>query len=131
MSRKNHDNSFNFPSFEQYPMLNDKNIEQLQSLTKHHPDSLKDIINSLLEEAPVLLKNVEDALNKKQFEKIQRDIHSLKGIFATFGATRLFEISRYMDDNNKHENFDVTIKLYPILKTNYYKLEEILRERFF
>lgn len=130
MSTKNFDNGFKFPDFEQYPMFNDKNMEQLQALTKHHPESLKDIIKSLIEEVPVLLENVEDGINKTQFEKIQQHIHSLKGIFATFGASRLFEISRYMDENNKKENFDITFKLFPMLKSNYYKLEELLKERF-
>ncbi len=119
-----------YPDFEQFPMLNDRNIEKFQSLTTEQPEILKEIMNSFIEESTVLMKDIEKAINESDHEKFQEYVHTLKGLFATIGASRLFEISKFIDDNNKKENFDVARKYFPELKKYFTELQRIIKEKF-
>ncbi len=130
MNNKNTENKFKHPDFEQYPVFNNKNIEKLRSLAGDQTEVLKEIVNSFLEESSFLLKNIEDAIDKSQFEKLRENVHSIKGLFATIGATKLFEISKYMDENIKKDNFELTSKLFPMLKSNCSEFEKIIKNKF-
>ncbi len=116
--------------FDKYPLLNDQNIEKYQALTEQKPEVLTEIINSFFKESSYLISEMEDNINNDHLEKFQKNVHAIKGLFATIGATKLFEISNYMDKNNKQENFEIARRFLPILKSQYYELEEVLKNKF-
>ncbi|GEM_PF-1625308 len=122
---------YSFSYFENMPLLNDKNIAKFQSLTEDQPEVLREIMYSFIEESSVLIKDIESCIDDGQFNKFEEYVHAFKGLAATIGATRLLEISKYMDSNNKQKNFEVARKFFPLLKSTYYELEDVLKEKFF
>ncbi len=119
-----------YPDFEKFPVLNNKNIEKFQSLTNKQPEILREIMQSFIDESSDLLSDIEKAINEKELKKFQEHVHTLKGLFATIGASKLFEISKFMDEHNKQKNFDVARKLLPKLKINYKEVKVIIKEKF-
>ena len=133
MNKNNFEESnteISYPDFEQFPVLNNKNIEKFQSLTNKQPEILREIMQSFVDESSDLLSDIEKAINGKELKKFQEHVHTLKGLFATIGASKLFEISKFMDEHNKQKNFDVARKLLPKLKINYKEVKVIIKEKF-
>lgn len=116
--------------FEKFDMLNNDSVEKFKSLTEDNPEVLQEIMSSFIEESNTLIKDIEDSIEDSEMDKFRANVHSFKGLLATIGATRLFEISKHIDHNNKQENFDVARKYFPLLKSTYLELEQIIKDEF-
>lgn len=58
-----------------------------------------ELVDTFLQEAPVMLAELRSALEAQQADKFRRAAHSLKSNCNTFGATRLGAMARDLEDN--------------------------------
>lgn len=60
-------------------------------------DFVQELVNTFLEEAPLMLKELRDAQATGLADVFRRAAHSLKSNSNTFGATRLGEMARDLE----------------------------------
>lgn len=60
-------------------------------------DFIDELVDTFLDDAPKLLKELHAALKAGNAEAFRRAAHSLKSNGATFGATRLSELARELE----------------------------------
>lgn len=58
-----------------------------------------ELVDTFLEEAPVMLAELRSAMEAQQVDKFRRAAHSLKSNCHTFGATRLAAMARDLETN--------------------------------
>jgi CheY-like chemotaxis protein len=72
-------------------------LERLVKITAGDPGLLPALIDTFLADAPRLAENARRGLQQAQAGEVQRAAHTLKSTAATFGATRLSELSRSLE----------------------------------
>ena len=60
-------------------------------------DFAKELIETFLEEAPPMLADLRDALDKRDADRFRRAAHSLKSNSSTFGALALASLARELE----------------------------------
>ena len=60
-------------------------------------DFAKELIETFLEEAPTMLADLRDALDKRDADRFRRAAHSLKSNSSTFGALALASLARELE----------------------------------
>jgi diguanylate cyclase (GGDEF)-like protein/PAS domain S-box-containing protein len=73
-------------------------------LGEEDPAAMASLIKDYLEEAPELLAEIQQAINQKEPQKIQRSAHSLRSSSELFGATRLAVLCRTLENSVPLEN---------------------------
>jgi histidine phosphotransfer protein HptB len=61
------------------------------------PDFIGELIDTFLDDAPKLIKELQTALAKNDAEAFRRAAHSLKSNAATFGATHLSSLAKELE----------------------------------
>jgi HPt (histidine-containing phosphotransfer) domain-containing protein len=74
-------------------------------------DFMGELIDTFLEEAPGMFKEIEQALSESDAEGFRRAAHSLKTNANTFGATELAERAKELEYMARENNLDVGDKL--------------------
>lgn len=66
-------------------------------------DVMRELIDTFLGEAPRLLDTMREGLAKQNLRELNRAAHSLKSTAATFGAARLSQICRELEELSARE----------------------------
>jgi HPt (histidine-containing phosphotransfer) domain-containing protein len=74
-------------------------------------DFINELIDAFLEDAPLMVQNMQTALASGDVESFRRNAHSLKSNAYTFGATELGALARELEFRAKASNLDVGDKL--------------------
>jgi len=130
MHREDSENIKRGFDFTNTPILNQNNVEKFKSLTQDEPELLFEIFNSFIEDSSILVKEIELSVKTSQTEKFSKGIHTLKGLSASIGASRLFQITDYLDDINKNDNFEVAKEYLPLLIECYNELISDIKKTF-
>jgi HPt (histidine-containing phosphotransfer) domain-containing protein len=56
-----------------------------------------DVIDIFLNEEPVRLENLRKNIEEQEYDMLESNIHSLKGVISNFRAPRMFELTREME----------------------------------
>lgn len=64
-------------------------------------DFIGELVDTFLDDAPKLIKEMRSALPAKDADSFRRAAHSLKSNAATFGAKRLSELARELEQIGK------------------------------
>lgn len=60
-------------------------------------ETLKAIINAFINSGSILVGEVQKSMQKKDFEALKRQLHSLKGMSASVGVARMVALSESME----------------------------------
>jgi HPt (histidine-containing phosphotransfer) domain-containing protein len=77
--------------------LDTRALERLMKITGDAAGLLAGLIDTFLEDVPRLLGDAKRGLRTEQAEEVRRAAHTLKSTGATFGATRLSDMSRSLE----------------------------------
>jgi CheY-like chemotaxis protein len=77
--------------------LDPKALEQLLEVIGGDRESLKDLIQSFLEEGPELVNRLRQAVAANEADTLRRTAHTLKGSAADFGAVALASLCREIE----------------------------------
>lgn len=92
------------------PLSKDK-IDEILELTDGESSILIELFQSFLKDAKELSEGIKDAASNSDWEKLKFDVHSLKGLCGTIGATKLFDVCEVLNDDLKNNNKTTAITL--------------------
>ncbi|HRQ40170.1 MAG TPA: response regulator [Chloroflexota bacterium] len=84
------------------PSLDPAAIANLRDLVGGEPEYLVELIDSFLEDAPILLANMEKAVTEGNATALRLHAHSLKSNAADFGAKELAELCKQLEMAGKN-----------------------------
>ncbi|GEM_PF-2979634 len=87
-------------------LVNQNVINQIKVLAQGNEEYVKHLFNSFYTDAEELLNDCQTSFNTKNWVKLQKRIHTLKGLSGTIGASKLFELSKVVNDELKAKNFE-------------------------
>jgi HPt (histidine-containing phosphotransfer) domain-containing protein len=86
-------------------------FEELKQMSGE--DFIDELVDTFLEDSPKLVTEMKSALRTNDTDTFRRAAHSLKSNSATFGATRLSEMSRELEVLGKEHRLSEAEKLLP------------------
>jgi HPt (histidine-containing phosphotransfer) domain-containing protein len=78
-------------------MINTDLLDQLRELSGGSDEVINEIFKSFITDANEIKIKVLKHFNNAEFDKMQKEIHSLKGLSATIGANKVHDLSRQID----------------------------------
>jgi CheY-like chemotaxis protein/HPt (histidine-containing phosphotransfer) domain-containing protein len=107
-------------------------LEQLVKIVGDEPDVLAGLIDTFHEDVQRLIDSARLGLQQGQAEEVRRAAHTLKSTGATFGATRLSDLSRTLESLAASGTLDGAADLIPRIEAEYQAVRivlETVRER--
>lgn len=77
--------------------LNKETIDAIIDLAGGETSILIELFDSFLQDGEELTSNIKIALESSDAEKLQYEVHTLKGLCGTIGAITLFEVCKELD----------------------------------
>ena len=71
------------------PFIPEVSLNDLQEIVGDDPEVLKDVIDSFLQDAPKLLKSIQEGTKAKDVKLVERSAHTLKS------SSRLFQAENF------------------------------------
>ena len=90
-------------------------------------DFIRELINTFLEDAPLQIQQMKDAIDKKDAELFKRAAHTVKSNAATFGATQLASLARELESMGRENNLEIGNRL-EALEEAFYQVKNQLNE---
>jgi len=106
-------NLINLPILEQNAIQSKAiiNLETLEQLAKYGgAEMIEEVFADFQKETQEVLKNCKTASRKKNYQLIQRELHTLKGTSGTIGLDRLSEATRILEEKLKSGEVPENIK---------------------
>ncbi|MEM1168080.1 MAG: response regulator [Cyanobacteria bacterium P01_H01_bin.35] len=103
-------------------------LEELKEMAGDDPEMVVEIINCYLEDTPILLDKITQAVEKEQAELLQKSAHTMKSSSASVGATNLSQLSKdleYIGRGGTTEGADMILSQ---VKAEYERVENALRD---
>jgi HPt (histidine-containing phosphotransfer) domain-containing protein len=91
------------------PTIDQATFDELKQMSGE--DFINELIDAFLDDAPSMIKNMQDALVTKDVESFRRNAHSLKSNANTFGAVELSILARELEMMAKENNLAVGNRL--------------------
>ncbi|MES2589753.1 MAG: ATP-binding protein [Bacteroidota bacterium] len=92
-------------------------------------DFLKDMIHTFLVETPLLIQELKDSIDEKDFEKIKINSHSAKGLFLTLGIHQAGYLIKEIEKlAEKGEDLELIIQKYSEIEKIYLESKTYLEE---
>ena len=90
-------------------------------------DFIGELVHTFLEEAPLMLDEIQTAVAAGEAESFRRAAHSLKSNANTFGATTLAELAKELEYMARENNLNIEDKLL-VLRNRYEEAAKELEE---
>jgi HPt (histidine-containing phosphotransfer) domain-containing protein len=110
------------------PHINEVNLHKLQKSTAGNPQLLKEIFQSFIDESRELIVEIKAGIEKNDHALYYNAVHSLKGLAATIGCTRLFHLLKIMDSLNKENQYSESQRCYNHLEVVFSDTETLIKE---
>jgi HPt (histidine-containing phosphotransfer) domain-containing protein len=91
------------------PTIDQATFDELKQMSGE--DFINELIDAFLDDAPSMIKNIQEALVTKDVESFRRNAHSLKSNANTFGAVELSVLARELEMMAKENNLAVGNRL--------------------
>ncbi len=104
--------------------LSKETIDGILELAGGEDFILVELFQSFLEDAKELSGGIKQAADSSDWEKLQFDVHTLKGLCGTIGANPLFEVCKVLNDDLKSGNTSTAISLANEVVEKYEELVE-------
>ena len=105
--------------------INKATFEELKQMSG--PDFINELIDAFLDDAPMMISQMQAALTTRDAESFRRNAHSLKSNANTFGATELGALAKELEGMGRENNLDVGDKL-EVLRREFEKVAAELKE---
>lgn len=112
-----------------YPQINEGNLIKLQKSTAAKPELLKEIFQSYIDETRELISEIRTGIQEDDQELYYSAVHSLKGLSATIGCSRMFQLLRIMDSLNKENQYAESQSCYRHLEATFAETESVIKNR--
>lgn len=112
-----------------FPHINEVNLNKLQKSTAGNPQLLKEIFQSFIDESRELIVEIKTGIEKNDHALYYNAVHSLKGLSATIGCTRMFYLLKIMDSLNKENQYTESQRCYKHLEVAFSEAETLIKER--
>ena len=86
------------------PLLKKETIGSIRLLAGGNEHVIEELFQSFLKESKELLLDIRQAVDTEDWQKLQFDVHALKGLCGTIGASALFEVCKILNDDLKQSN---------------------------
>lgn len=87
------------------PVIEPQAIEDLKSLNPDDPAFLGELVDLFIQDVPLRIAEIEQAIAKQDAVLLNRAAHTIKGSCSNFGALRLHQISHVMEMQGKAATF--------------------------
>src|SRR5512139_366967 len=87
------------------PVIDRAVFEELKQISGE--EFINELIDAFLEDAPVMIRDMREAVQKQDVESLRRNAHSLKSNANTFGATKLGTLAKELEFMARENNLDV------------------------
>lgn len=111
-------------NFKHIPLLNTETIDQIKSFSTDN-SMIVELFTSFIDDSDILVKKIHSH-TKNLDEDLQSQVHTLKGVAGTIGASRLHEICKLFDNNLRQGNNDLNIELADKLEDCYSELKSYI-----
>ncbi|NUM34484.1 MAG: response regulator [Candidatus Brocadiae bacterium] len=108
-------------------LLDPNALKRLKDMVGGDAATLEQLIDVFLEDAPHLLKDMRGSYEKKNAAEVRRAAHSMKSNCADFGATKLMEICRNLEEIAKTGTIDCAMEQILEIELEYPKVEAALK----
>ncbi len=106
--------------------LDPETLASLREQTNKDDSIIRDLYSTFLQEADILMKNIHHAIQENDTPSLKESTHSLKGLSATIGAMKVYDICSEMDRLHKKNTFSKSDSLFVLLSRYYEKLKTII-----
>jgi two-component system, sensor histidine kinase and response regulator len=106
------------------------NLEKLSDEYSENKVILKHLLNSVIKNLPLLIKEIETGIVNKDIEQIEKSAHKLKGAVGNIKAEKLYELADKMEKTAKQNNIDKTILIFEEINYEVYNLKECIFKNF-
>ena len=79
---------------------------RIEELKESVATAFDKIVEAYVEDLPLLVTSLEDAINNKDYEQVQHFAHSIKGSSKNFGAVELSNVSKEIEDMSRENQLD-------------------------
>jgi HPt (histidine-containing phosphotransfer) domain-containing protein len=110
------------------PQINEVNLNRLKKSTASNPQLLREIFQSFIDESGELIHEIRIGIEKNDHALYYNAVHSLKGLSATIGCTRLFHLLKIMDSLNKENQYSESQRCYKHLEVMFADAESLIRK---
>lgn len=112
------------------PVIDTQAIDNLRALSPDAGDSafLCELITIYLEDMPLRLSELKEALAKQDATLLTRAAHTIKGSSGNVGAVRLARLAQTIESHGKTSNFTAAAALEGDLHTEYGMAAEALKQ---
>jgi PAS domain S-box-containing protein len=90
-------------------------------------EALEDVMGTFLEDTENILAALRDDIESGRAAEVRRHAHSLKSSAASFGASRLSDLSRALEDMGKNERLDGASSLVDQMAEEFDRVRDVLR----
>ena len=87
------------------PAIDKTTFEELKQMSG--VDFINELIDAFLDDAPLMIQNMQTAVAAGDVESFRRNAHSLKSNAYTFGAAELGILAKELERMGKENNLDV------------------------
>ncbi len=91
------------------PVIDQAVFDELKEISGE--EFINELIDAFLEDAPVMIRDMREALQTQDVESLRRNAHSLKSNANTFGATELGILAKDLEYMARENNLDVGDRL--------------------
>ena len=110
--------------------LSKETIETILELADGDDCVLFELLQSFLKDAKELSEEINSAAHNLDWEKLQFNVHTLKGLSGTIGANPLYEVCKTLNDDLKSGNTMTAISLANSVYTKYKELVEYIKSNY-
>jgi CheY-like chemotaxis protein len=103
-------------------------LQKLRQVVGDDADVLAELIESFLEDAPVLLADLRQALEEGNASGVRMHAHSLKSNSADFGATRLNVLCKELEQRGRNEELEGAAALLAEAEHEFARVREALQD---
>ena len=110
--------------------LDKETIDEILDLADGEEGVLTELLQSFLKDARELSKEINNAVHNLDWEKLQFNVHTLKGLAGTIGAIPLFEVCKVLNNDLKTGNTMTAGSLANSVSTKYEELIEYIKSNY-
>ncbi len=112
------------------PDLDQETLETLKQQTQNDMQIVEDLYMTFLQEAQGLMDSMKDAFADEQNDKIREYTHALKGLSATVGASKMYDITFRMDALHKKGVYEQTKEFFSALERTFENVKKQIHQIF-
>lgn len=106
-------------NFEEYPLLDDRQLDQLRELDDGTGSLFGELINMWEKTAMQVFTDMDTAFEKKSIKDLESLSHKFKGSCSNIGAKRLSIVCETMEETAADEKYDGLEELWSLAKDLY------------